>query len=251
MPPSSIDDGSTRAAVCASSSFPTAVEPVNDSVATRWSARTARDTSTARVVVTTSTTPSGTPARRRTSATHSAVSGVSGAGLSTAVQPAASAGASLRVAMAAGKFHGVTRYATPSGRWSTTIVLSPLGEVRKSPVTRQACSENQRKNSAAYATSPTASAQALPFSCAMSRAPCSASAVMRSNARRRTSARSRGGVRDHGPKAACAAATAVSACSRPRSGTRARTSSVAGSTTSNQAAGVAAGVTASPCRRRS
>ena len=37
-----------------------------------------------------------------------AVSGVSAAGLSTTVQPAASAGAFLRVAIAAGTFHGVT-----------------------------------------------------------------------------------------------------------------------------------------------
>ena len=45
----------------------------------------------------------------------SAVSGVSAAGLSTTVQPAARAGAILRVAMAAGKFHGVTSAATPTG----------------------------------------------------------------------------------------------------------------------------------------
>ena len=35
------------------------------------------------------------------------------------------------------------------GLWSTTIVLSPEGERRKSPATRQASSENHRKNSAA------------------------------------------------------------------------------------------------------
>ena len=69
--------------------------------------RTASDTGPGSEVVITLTTPSGAPARRRTSATHSAVSGVSAAGLSIAVQPAASAGASLRVAIAAGKFQGV------------------------------------------------------------------------------------------------------------------------------------------------
>ena len=61
------------------------------------------------------TTPSGTPAWASTSATSSAVSGVSSAGLSTTVHPAASAGPILRVAIAAGKFHGVTRTATPTG----------------------------------------------------------------------------------------------------------------------------------------
>ena len=58
---------------------------------------------------TTFTTPSGTPASASTSATASAVSGVSVAGLSTTAHPAASAGAILRVAIAAGKFQGVTR----------------------------------------------------------------------------------------------------------------------------------------------
>jgi hypothetical protein len=55
------------------------------------------------------TTPSGTPASDRISATASALSGVSFAGLRMTVQPAASAGPILRVAIAAGKFHGVMR----------------------------------------------------------------------------------------------------------------------------------------------
>ena len=54
-----------------------------------------------------------------------AVSGVSAAGLRTTVQPAARAGAILRVAIAAGKFHGVTSAATPTGWW-VTIVRAPL-----------------------------------------------------------------------------------------------------------------------------
>jgi len=100
-------EGRTRSAVCFSSIFPTYVEPVKDRVATRGSARIALDTSPVLVVVITFTTPAGAPARWSTSATHRAVSGVSPAGLRMAVQPAASAGASLRVAIAAGKFHGV------------------------------------------------------------------------------------------------------------------------------------------------
>ena len=59
-------------------------------------------------MVSTLTTPSGTPASASSPAMASAVSGVSSAGLSTTVQPAASAGPILRVAIAAGKFHGVT-----------------------------------------------------------------------------------------------------------------------------------------------
>ncbi len=59
------------------------------------------------VVVTTLTTPGGTPASASRSATARAVSGVSAAGLSTTALPAASAGASFQVAIKIGKFHGM------------------------------------------------------------------------------------------------------------------------------------------------
>ena len=59
-----------------------------------------------------------------------AVSGVSLVGLRMVVQPAASAGASFLVAMAAGKFHGVISRETPIGCRSTTMRLSPAGERR-------------------------------------------------------------------------------------------------------------------------
>ncbi|CAB4928032.1 unannotated protein [freshwater metagenome] len=76
------------------------------------------------------TTPSGTPASARTWASSSAVSGVSSAGLTTLVQPAAIAGPSLRVSMAAGKFHGVTSRQTPTGWWVTTVRVPPAGATR-------------------------------------------------------------------------------------------------------------------------
>ena len=44
------------------------------------------------------------------------------------MQPAASAGAILRVAIAAGKFHGVTSAATPTGRCVTIVRAPPAGE---------------------------------------------------------------------------------------------------------------------------
>ena len=65
------------------------------------------------------------------------------------MQPAASAGASLRVAIAAGKFHGVMSSDTPIGWDQTRIWLAPLGDRRRSPPMRTASSLNQRKNSAA------------------------------------------------------------------------------------------------------
>ena len=74
---------------------------------------------------------------------------MSSAGLSTTVQPAASAGPSLRVAIAAGKFHGVSSRQTPTGLRKVRMRLAPDGAMRSSPPMRTASSENQRKNSAA------------------------------------------------------------------------------------------------------
>ena len=95
------------------------------------------------------TTPAGTPGLGQDGAIASAVSGVSLAGLRITVQPAASAGPILRVAIAAGKFHGVTSTQTPTG-WRTTMIrLAPEGAVATSPSARTASSAYQRKNSAA------------------------------------------------------------------------------------------------------
>ena len=71
--------------------------------------------STSALPLITLNTPAGKPARLASSASASADSGVSGAGLTTTVQPAASAGAHLRVIMADGKFHGVMQATTPTG----------------------------------------------------------------------------------------------------------------------------------------
>ncbi len=95
------------------------------------------------------TTPAGTPAPASVRAIASVVSGVSLAGLSTTVQPAARAGPILRVAMAAGKFHGVTRTHTPTGWRVTRIRFAPDGALVSVPVSLTASSAYQRKNSAA------------------------------------------------------------------------------------------------------
>ncbi len=108
MPPSSIDALTTWSAASLSSTRPTSVEPVNEILRTRGSCSIAETTEPDRRAGSTLTTPAGTPASARICAIASAVSGVSLAGLSTTVQPAASAGPILRVAIAAGKFHGVT-----------------------------------------------------------------------------------------------------------------------------------------------
>jgi hypothetical protein len=74
--------------------------------------------------VTTLNTPAGMPARSASTASASAENGVWVAGLSTMVQPAASAGPALRVIIAAGKFHGVIAAHTPIGSLVTTMRLS-------------------------------------------------------------------------------------------------------------------------------
>ncbi|MNY83129.1 hypothetical protein D3C86_2256730 [compost metagenome] len=59
--------------------------------------------------------------------------GVCSAGLTIIVQPAASAGAALRVIIAAGKFHGVIAAQTPIGCFRMVMRLSVVGEGMVSP----------------------------------------------------------------------------------------------------------------------
>ena len=95
------------------------------------------------------TTPAGTPASASSAPMASAVSGVSDAGLSTTVQPAASAGPILRVAIAAGKFHGVISTLHPD---RLAQHQDPVGAGRCGlhvAAARTASSAYQRKNSAA------------------------------------------------------------------------------------------------------
>src|SRR3712207_1216119 len=152
----------TLSAAWASRIRPTSVEPVNDTLRTRGSRSIAETTLPDDRDGSTLTTPAGTPASARIAAMARAVSGVSPAGLSTTVQPAASAGPILRVAIAAGKFHGVISTHTPTGCRTTRIRFAPDGAVARVPSPRTASSAYQRKNSAAYVTSPFASTSALP-----------------------------------------------------------------------------------------
>ena len=126
LPPSSSETFFTVPAHCAISSFPISVDPVKESLRT-----VGFDVSSPPITgassaspVTTWSTPSGTPASSASSTSASAESGVCSAGLITIVQPTASAGAALRVIIAAGKFHGVIPAVTPIGSRSTTIRLS-------------------------------------------------------------------------------------------------------------------------------
>ena len=109
--------------------------------------------------------------RRGSRAIASAVSGVSLAGLRTTVQPAASAGPILRVAIAAGKFHGVTSTQMPTGWCSTRIWFAPDGAVMhraddRAPPPRRTSGRTRRRRRPRRGRR----RSALPFSSEISRA---------------------------------------------------------------------------------
>ena len=101
LPPSS---SATRLIVPAASSAtrrPAAVDPVSEIMSTRgW--RTRASPNGGPRPVTRLNTPGGSPASCTTSARMNAVSGATSLGLSTTVQPAASAGATLPIAWCSG-----------------------------------------------------------------------------------------------------------------------------------------------------
>ena len=106
------------------------VEPVNESLRARGSRMSGSMTAPDERVVTTLSTPSGRPASAMMPASASIDSGVSEAGLTTIVQPAATAGPILRVPMAIGKFHGVMSRDGPTGCCMVRMRLSPAGATR-------------------------------------------------------------------------------------------------------------------------
>ena len=126
---------------------PTGVEPVKDSFRRRGSAITGAETSAAPGGRHDVDDAGGHTDLASRSTNSRVVSGVSSAGLTTTVQPAASAGAILRVAIASGKFHGVIRNAGPTGLCETVARPVPSGLVPYEPPIRTASSENQRRNS--------------------------------------------------------------------------------------------------------
>ncbi len=99
--------------------------------------------------VTRLSTPLGSPASSRIWASASIDNGVSCAGFTTIVQPAAIAGPILRVPIAIGKFHGVMSRQGPTGWRSVSIRPLPFGIVENRPAMRTDSSANHRRNSAA------------------------------------------------------------------------------------------------------
>ena len=88
--------------------MPISVLPVKVSFLTRGSSKNTSENAAGFDVVTTWNTSGGPPALTQSCSSLIAVSGDCSAGLRTTVHPAASAGATFRVTIAAGKFHGVT-----------------------------------------------------------------------------------------------------------------------------------------------
>src|SRR5688572_30536512 len=153
LPPSSSDTFLIVPAHCDISSLPTAVEPVKLSLRTSGLLVNSPPIGFGSPV-TTETIPAGSPARSASTHNASAEYGVSSDGLITIVQPAASAGPTLRVIIAVGKFHGVIAAVTPIGCFSTTMRLSRPWAGITSPYARLASSPNHSMNAAAYAISP-------------------------------------------------------------------------------------------------
>ncbi len=111
---------------------PTSVEPVKVTFLTTGLAQSSLPIEGASPV-TMLMTPFGKPARSASSASASAEKGVCSAGLRTNVQPTASPGASLRVIIALGKFHGVIAAHTPIACFSTRRRRSFVGLGMVSP----------------------------------------------------------------------------------------------------------------------
>ena len=131
LPPSSRNTRVRLSDAAAMTLRPVAVEPVKETTSTRGSAVSAAPTWWSEEVMTLNT-PGGmsvSSTTRRPSAV--AVHGVSGAGLSTTVQPAARAGATLARLICIGKFHGVMAATTPAAsRQTVRCDPMPMGSAR-------------------------------------------------------------------------------------------------------------------------
>ena len=114
LPPSSWVTRLTVSAAPFATATPPRVEPVKDIMSISGWADMASPT-VGPSPLTRLKTPAGTPASSRISAKMIASSGAISLGLSTMVQPAASAGATLQVIWFCGQFHGVIMPTTPTG----------------------------------------------------------------------------------------------------------------------------------------
>ena len=128
LPPSSRNTFLMVAAASIITARPVAVDPVNETMSTRGSLDSSAPTPWS-LEVTMLTTPAGKSVCSAISSPSTAAHhGVSGAGLSTRVLPAASAGPILARLIWCGKFHGVMAPTTPTAsRAMVRLVGTPCG----------------------------------------------------------------------------------------------------------------------------
>ncbi len=114
LPPSSSDTRVMWSTAARCTRLPTSVDPVNAILLTPGCEASAAPAVGPRPV-TTFTTPGGIPASSTSSPKRNALRGVSSAGFSTTVHPAASAGPIFQAAISSGKFQGMIAPTTPTG----------------------------------------------------------------------------------------------------------------------------------------
>ena len=121
LPPSSWVTRLTVGAAFLATSMPARVEPVNDTMSmSGWldsAAPTPGPSPWTRL-----NTPAGTPAASMISVKICAEYGATSEGLSTIVQPVASAGNTLQAIWLIGQFHGVIKPQTPIGSLTTSVL---------------------------------------------------------------------------------------------------------------------------------
>ena len=127
---------------------PVAVEPVRDRTHTLGSDESASP-ATGPYAGRIWRTPSGRPASLRSGPMARATSGVNSEGFQTAVHPAARAAETFFAPWAIGKFHGVTRPATPAGTCLTWYSRPWTGCGWSRPLSLRASSPNHWKKLAA------------------------------------------------------------------------------------------------------
>src|SRR5699024_2026797 len=132
-PPNSMEVRSTLSAAALSKVLPTGVEPVKGTLRRRGSAMTGLEVADAERPQTRLRRPAGNPAASMVWAKYCVVNGGSLAASRAMVQPAAIAGATLRVAIASGKFHGVINRQGPTGLRRVIMFRVPSGAGKERP----------------------------------------------------------------------------------------------------------------------
>ena len=177
----------------------------------------------------------GRPASRKHCTSAIALAGVSSAGFSTTLQPAASAAPSLRAGRLTGKFQAVKAATGPTGGCVTVCDRMPStrgGTLR--PYRRRASSAWKSMMSADSRTSRSASAKGLPCSSVSTVAMASARSRISTAARRSVSQRSSAERRRQTAKPRAAAAAAASTCAASANGSSPSTLPSAGFSTSRR-----------------